>query len=210
MKLPAVLTQQTIRPGQDNADDTRLRGRWLALAWLVWGALVILYLSSFLASLPVYFALLQRACRATSCASGQLNPDTLQRLSAFGFSTSLYSLFFIFLNVLVALVCVALGVLLLTRKSNDWMALLVAFWLVAVLGTDNITTDWTTLHLALGQVLSPVFFSCIIFLDTISTFLVFALLPTGRFIPRWIRWFVIMGGVLTVVLLAIPFASSRT
>jgi hypothetical protein len=208
MNLRAVITQGKKRPGQNRAGDTHLRGRWLVFAWLVWVALVILYLSSFLASLPMYFALLHTACRATSCAWGQLNPDTLQRLSALGLSTSLYSLFFILLNVIVALVCVALGVLLLMRKPNDWMAHLVAFWLVAVLGTANITADWTTLHQALGQVLSPVFFSCTILLDTVSTFLVFALLPTGHFIPHWIRWVVVTGSVLTIVLMVFPFSSS--
>src|SRR5690242_6338195 len=102
-------------PGQNSTGDTRLRGRWLILARLVWILLVILYLSSFLASLPVYFALLQKPCQATSCASGQLNVATLDWLSALGFSTSEYALFFILLNVIVALVCVALGLLLLTR-----------------------------------------------------------------------------------------------
>ena len=208
MNLPAESTQQAMRPEQNSTGDTRLLGRWLILARLVWIALIILYLSSFLASLPVYFALLQKPCQATSCASGQLNVATLHWLSALGLSTSEYALFFILLNVIVALVCSALGILLLTRKSNDWMALLVAFWFVAVLGTANITTDWTTMHQALGQVLSPIFFSCIIFLDTMATFLVFALLPTGRFIPSWIRWCVMTGGVLTIVLLVIPLSSA--
>jgi hypothetical protein len=205
---PAESTQQMMREGQNSTDDTHLRGSWLILARLVWIVLVMLYLSSFLASLPVYFALLQKPCQASSCASGQLNVATLHWLSALGLSTSEYALFFILLNVIVALVCVALGLLLLTRKSHDWMALLVAFWFVAVLGTANITTDWTTMHQALGPVLGPIFFSCIIFLDTIATFLVFALLPTGRFIPRWIRWCVVIGGVLTLVLLVIPLSAA--
>ena len=208
MNLRATPAQKTLRPGQDSTGDTRLRGRWLVLAWLVWVALVILYLSNFIASLPVYFALLQKACRATSCAFGQLNPDTLQRLSALGISSNLYSLFFIMLNIIVILACMMIAILLLTHKPDDWMVLLVAFWLGAVLGTDNITADWTTLYQALGQVLSPVLFNCTIFLDTVSTFLVFALLPTGHFIPRWIRWFVVAGSVLTIVLMVIPLSTS--
>jgi hypothetical protein len=101
-----------------------------------------------------------------------------------------------------------LAALLLVRKSNDWMALLVAFWLVAVLGTSIITTDLPTLREALGQIPGLVLFSSIIFLDTISTCLVFALFPNGLFIPRWTRWIVGIGGILMILILVTISPSS--
>jgi hypothetical protein len=43
---------------RSHALDTRLQGRWFLLARVGWGALVVLTLAIFFASLPVYLALL--------------------------------------------------------------------------------------------------------------------------------------------------------
>ena len=68
------------------------------------------------------------------------------------------------------------------RKSDDWMALLVALGVVA-LGTLYVTfslqgnpSAWQVLAIVLNGLGNGVFF------------LVCSLFPTGRFVPRWTRW----------------------
>ena len=90
------------------------------------------------------------------------------------------------INLLFALVYFAVAALIFWRKSDDWMALLAAFSLVAF-GASFTSIPWTlaTVHpvwwlpttLASENVLG--FPSLIVF---------FFLFPTGRFVPRWTSW----------------------
>ncbi len=59
---------------QAHALETRLQGRWLLLARVGWGILVVLTLAICFASLPVYLAQLQTPCAPTACHYQQLTP----------------------------------------------------------------------------------------------------------------------------------------
>src|SRR5215472_7526671 len=79
-------------PGQDPSErshalDTRLQGRWLLLARVGWGALVVLTLAIFGASLPVYLAQLQTICLGPACSYLQLSPLSGEALTGIGLST---------------------------------------------------------------------------------------------------------------------------
>src|ERR1700719_2420788 len=105
--------------------DTRLHGRWLVLARVVWAILILITLGIFVVCLPIFFSILQTICTdATSaaCADKQLSPAAANLALLFIWACTWF----------------VVGALIAWRKSNDWMALLVAFWLV-LQGTTNAT-----------------------------------------------------------------------
>src|SRR5437763_1830564 len=92
--------------GSPNADahrptGTRLQGRWLALLRLAWAGLSIFALIVFIASVSEYVTSQQQS------------------------SLTGYTVFFVALGLLVALVWFSVAGLIFWHKSDDWMALLV-------------------------------------------------------------------------------------
>jgi hypothetical protein len=99
-----------------------------------------------------------------------------------GFSVGNYATFTLALTIAVSMVCLAVSAVIFWRKSDDWMALLVALGVVA-LGTLYVTftllgshSAWQVLAIVLNVLGNGVFF------------LVCSLFPNGRFVPRWTRW----------------------
>ena len=174
------------RPG---AADTRLHGRWLVLAWVSWAALVVLTLSVFVASIPVYVAQLQTmGVSATTCTSQHLTLDPAQALRDLGLSVGSYAVFSVTLIVASALGWFVVGGVIVWHKSADWMALLVAMMLVTegVVGISCLPGPLEKSALAWRL---PMHF--LDFLGPVLFLLVFSLFPNGRFVPRWTRWLVV-------------------
>jgi hypothetical protein len=87
------------------------------------------------------------------------------------------------------------------RKSNDWMALLVALMLI-MQGADSVTNTVAGSH-SIWQFPAQL----VNFLAFALLFLVFALFPDGRFVPRWTYWFVIAFLVESVIFNFFPNVS---
>jgi len=147
-----------------------LSGGFLVFARVGWVLLVALTLGLVVVGFP--FAVVQ-----------------LQQLP--GGSDAVWS---IALSGVSAFVWVAIGVLLFWRKSDNWMALLVALMLV-VQGADSLS-GVVSVSTEAGQVAAHV----LEFLAFLLLFLVFCLFPNGRFVPHWIGWLVV--GFLPVLLLS--------
>src|SRR6266487_1495270 len=158
MNLPSRSTQADMNAALPRAPNTRLQGPWLPLLRLTWVLLSLLTFSVFVASLPVYFVGQQ-----TSYPVG-------------------YASFLLALGVAIALIWFIVAVLIFWRKSNDWMALLVAFLLVTQ-GANSTISPLDTIP-SIWQV--PAKIEGV--LAFVLLFLVFSLFPTGRFVPRWISW----------------------
>ncbi len=173
--------------------DTRVYGRRLVLARIIWGLLVILTGGIFIAALPLYVAHLQTICVGGQCHAAQLTPSQAQALfRAFGLSLSLYAVYNVALTAIFALVCLTVGFVIFWRRSTDWMALLVAL-LVVMLGTAGVTNAVSGSHSALqwsALILGILTFGIF--------FLVFVLFPNGRLVPHWSGWLVL--GYLPTVL----------
>ncbi len=107
------------------APRTRLRGRRLILARVVWVAVVTLIVALFLARLPAYYTALQTVCTGTACGSSQPTPDSAQALQKLDLSVSAYAAFILALSIALGFLCFTLGVVIFWRKSDDWMALLI-------------------------------------------------------------------------------------
>ena len=193
--------QATLNQQKQRAVNTRLTGRWLILARVVWAIFIMITLGIFLVCLPDYFSIFQTICTGAACANGQLSPGAAQTLQQLGISLGQYAALNLALMLIWALVWFVVGAIIAWRKSNDWMALLVAFWLV-LQGSSNATlimsssqSIWQWPALLLNNL-------TFLFLE-----LVFFLFPNGRFVPRWMRW-VMLAYVLLTLLFLFPDLSS--
>ena len=106
MHVQPSLMETTKSRSSRSAEDTRLHGRRLVLARVVWLVVVVFTLSIFTLSLPAYFAQLQTVCAGVTCvyAYGQLTPGTSQALQNLGLSTGGYAVSILSLAIASALV----------------------------------------------------------------------------------------------------------
>jgi len=206
MKHPSLSMQATISGEQRDEGSTRLYKRRLVLARIVWGVLVAFAVGLFVVSLPGYIAQLQTPCAGGSCNSGQLSPGALTTLQHVGLSLGEYVAFNVALILIATLISYAVALLLFLRRSDDWMALLVALMLVYFV-PGSITNT-----VVLSQWVGPAFASI---LSTISgqlnlflLVLVFYLFPNGRFVPRWTRWVMMVFIGVSLLFLIFPYTST--
>ena len=180
----------TIDIGGSNArhwSETHLSGRWLVIARLGWVILTLFMLGAAIASLSAVFAFLHLPCtvvESVSCnGNGLLTPDQIQGLVKQGFSLDAYAWSYLGFYGIMALFSVALGVIIFWRRSNDWMALLVALMCIA-LGVVNVMNP---LQYAPPSIL-VVLQNSVLFINSATILFTLALFPNGRFVPRWSRW----------------------
>ena len=206
MNLHHAATQITSSQEWHHQADTQLHGRWLLLARIVWGVLVPIALGMFVVSIPGYIAQLQTLCTGASCNSGQLSADARTSLEHLGLSLGEYVAFNVALIFIATLVGFALAFLLVLRRSDDWMALLVALMLV-YLTTGSIANTFVLNHW-IGPAFASILFSILGELGFISIALVFYLFPDGRFVPHWTRWvmLVVIGSSLPFII--VPYSSA--
>ena len=165
-----------------SATHMRLSGSRLILARVTWIAVVTLLVALFLAMLPAYYTLLQTICIGATCGPTQPTPDSAQAIQKLGFSLGTYATFTLALTLAAVFLCITVSAVIFWRRSDDWMALLVALGVVALsivnvpfafLGSHS---AWQVLAIALTVLGNGVFF------------LVGSLFPDGRFVPRWTCW----------------------
>jgi hypothetical protein len=130
----AASTSRSFGPG-----EVHLFGSFRLLARGGWLVLVILTLAIFFASLPVYVALLQTPCTGSACEWQQLTPGQVGVLKEIGLSLGAYAAIIVALTLASVVLCVVVSTLIISRRSHDRMALLVALMLVT-LGPTMSTT----------------------------------------------------------------------
>jgi hypothetical protein len=175
--------------------NTRLTGSRLIVARAVWLALVVPSVGLFVISLPVYYQQLQRVCDNPVCTNlaGALPAQGLQELASIGFSVSGYAaLLTISVAIITAIWC-AVGFLIFWRRSDDWLALLAAFFLVMFSITPSGSNPGFVLLFAYPVLALPI--SLVSFLGKVSISVFFLLFPNGRLVPRW------MGLILLLVII---------
>jgi hypothetical protein len=185
MNLQQSPTSTVERLGAGNESEMRLQGAWLAIARIAWVVIALLTIGLFIVAFPSYFAYLH-VVNATSPSGPQLAPSDIRELQRLGLSLNFYAWFNISVNVIFLLVYVLVGVVLFWRKSDDRLALLASLSLVLfpiavstqVVGT--LPSAWTLLV------------ECGEFLGNVCLGLFFYLFPSGRFVPRWTRWLMIV------------------
>jgi hypothetical protein len=175
--------------------NTRLSGSWLIIARVVWLALVVPSLGLFIANLLAYDQQLQRACVGPLLCglTGALTARELQALPTIGFSVSGYAALFTISLAIIAAIWCAVGFLIFWRRSDDWLALLAAFFLVMFSITPSGNNPGFVIIFAYPVLALPI--SLVSFLGQISIGVFFLLFPNGRFVPRW------MGLILLLVII---------
>ena len=182
MNLRAMPTLKTIRPRQDSTGDTRLHGHWVVLLRGAWLTLVIFTLGIFFASLPVYLAQLQTPCAGTACWYTQLSAGQVGALKGIGLSPGVYTVCTVAFTLASVVLCLVVSTLIVWRRSDDRMAMLVALLLVAfgpIFATGSVVaipSPWRVPN------------ECLYFLALALFMLVFLQFPSGQFVPRWMCW----------------------
>jgi hypothetical protein len=196
-----MATEATLSTDQHGQAGTRLHGRLLVLFWIGWVLLVAFTLGVFFGSLPFYFAHPQIVCTQNPCIPGQPLGSTVLLLHGLGLSLANYALLTIVLTVLAAIIAFIVAGVLAWRKPDDWMALLTALALVMLITANG--------SYRLLQVVSPwqMPTTLLNILTWSVIFLVFCLIPNGRFVPRWTRWLPVIW--LLGNLLALLFSQSQ-
>ncbi len=174
-----------VTESRERRNSARLQGRWLLLARGVWVALVILTLGIFFASLPVYIAQLQTPCAGSACGFQQLTPEQAGTLKGIGLSLGDYTAYTVALTLATMVVCLVVSTVIVLRRSDDRMALIVALFLVTlgpsgVMFNVSVSFPWQVPNEFLSLLFQALFM------------LVFSLFPTGQFVPRWVRWIIIV------------------
>ena len=184
--------------GQANVSSARLQGRWLLAARVAWVALVASSLALCILGLPAYYQRIQVPCIGTAACQldGALTPTGVRTLHAIGLSLSAYAAYnIVFVMVLVA-VWSAVGFVLFWRRSDEWMALLVALTLVLF---NTVQQDVTPTALAMAHPAWTIPVEAMNFLSELCFGLFFYLFPNGRFAPRWMRWFALFFALITAL-----------
>jgi signal transduction histidine kinase len=178
----------------------RLTGSRLIIARAVWLVLVVPSLGLFVIGLPVYYALLQKACvDSTTCSIvGSLTAKGLRALAVLGFTASGYAAFYTIFWVVIFVIWCGIGLLIFWRRSNDGMALLTAFFLV-MFNTGPTTSALPILYPALTL---PVVLMGL--LGQFSLWLFFLLFPSGRLVPRWMGLLIPFAIIQTILFVAPP------
>jgi hypothetical protein len=183
MSLPSNAAGVTVNPGPPKSAGTRLNGPRRILVSAGVGAVAFLSLGTFVVRLSAFMIHVQTACAGSHCAYGQLTYTAVAALQRLGLSLSAYAALQITLVLLWAVLCWAVAGIIAWRKSDDWMALLVALLLVLwptamVTGAFSLGTYAT---LQGSEFPNPL----VNLLTRFGFFLVFFLFPNGRFVARW-------------------------
>src|SRR6266446_6269531 len=193
MNLQQSPTSNIERSDLRDRSETRLHGRWLLIARAGWVTLTLLVLTLNAIAIPQADALLQAVCQPGALCISGLTPANLRQLQQLGLSPGFLTAYQIGWDVGTTLIYTALAALIFWRRSVDRMALFCAYMLVLFGGA----TYTGLLDIGLRTV-APAWYWLVGGLELLAQVCVptfFLLFPSGRFVPRWTQW-----GVLVFVL----------
>ncbi|HEV2236181.1 MAG TPA: hypothetical protein VGR57_05915 [Ktedonobacterales bacterium] len=158
------------------------RRRRVLLARAGWLGALATMLAVLIAYLPAYTAQMRTTCFGTACEYEQLTPEQVRALAGIGLTLDGYIALTLVILFAVLVVAWTVSALIMWRRSDDLMAALVA---VLLLMFGPIQT-WVNLQPARSLLWG---LSVVLTIGFTALFLlVFLLFPSGRFIPRWMRW----------------------
>ena len=190
MNLQQRPTSTVEHPGARNASGARLHGRWLLIARVGWVALTLLVLTLNAIAIPQADALLQAICQPGALCINGWTPAEVSQLQRSGLSPGFLAAYKIGWGVGTTLIYTALAALIFWRRSADRMALFCAYMLVLFGGA----TYTGLLDFGLRTV-APAWFWLVGGLELLAQVCVptfFLLFPSGRFVPRWTQWGVLV------------------
>ncbi len=141
MQLEQTTTAPSKSPRAHRPVETRLPGRWLALARVGCLAVAGLDLALIIGGLPAYVAAIAAGCRTVVCDTNQVWLNAVQNLHALGFSFAFLAWTTLVLTGLLVVVFAIVGLVLFWRKAADPTALVAAFaFLTVPITLANVTS----------------------------------------------------------------------
>ena len=166
--------------------STRLLGRRLTAARTVWAVLVFGCLLVFALGMVERFDQpLNKGCQIVERNPIDLSAEDLEVLPGMAESSSALAWAIVAVNLIWNLTYLGAAVLIVSRRSDDWIALLVSFALIA-LGTVAFSPANSILLVAQPRVVPLV--DVLANLGYTTLLLLLLIFPDGRFIPHWTRW----------------------
>ncbi len=162
-----------------SAEDTRLRGQVAVAARAGSLFLILVGLGIFLVvAFPLLVTAFDTPCSADSCA---ITPQQAQAVIHLGVSLQSLGVFVAVIYSLYVGIAVVIAGIVLWRRGNDWMALLVALMLV-MYPISNVLSDFLAAESGFLLRVSV----AVYLLGSSLFYLVLALFPSGRLVPRWL------------------------
>jgi hypothetical protein len=146
----------------------------------------------FLANTNVLVAQTLTVCKRLPCARWQLTPASAHTLEQLHVSPTVFVLVSLVVGVFSALVWFAIAGVIAWRQSRQWLALLTSLLLITQGVTQMSGSTATPFEFSAPQ--WRLAFSVIVMLSLILYLLVFSLFPTGRFVPGWAGWAIVLVG----------------
>ena len=163
--------------------------RWRRPAAMAWLVLVGLTLAAFVAGIPARADELRQVClqpEAVCHETSMWRPTASDAaaLQADGLSLAGYATLEIAKWVVFSSIWIAVGGLIFARKSGEWMALVVAYFLA------TFPAGWDGIPAALIRAYPAVWLPAqtLQYLASCGLLLFMSLFPNGRFVPRWTLW----------------------
>jgi hypothetical protein len=172
----------------------RLSGRWLIAARVGWCVLAIYPMVLFGLGIAPALAALRIPCDPPTCIPnhwGVLSSEQAQALAARGIALEQYAIVSTGLELVQALVFAGCGWLIFLRRSDEAIALIASLALVC-LGVFLMPNTPSLVRVPFPE-LQPLLSLTFIWGNWLFPALLF-LLPDGRFVPRWGRWFFVLWG----------------
>lgn len=195
MTAPRPPTQPPVTVRREPPADTGLHGRWLLLAHAGWAAVMLLTLGFLILAVPYRFRQARAICVTADCPIPQLSPAGEQALRQLGLSLDFFAANVTVVGLVFVLIFVAVGGMIVWRRSDDWMALYVSLTLVLSGSTAVPFVD--VLAQAQPDWRLPLQAARAVGLG--AGLLLLFIFPNGRFVPGWTRWFALGLGVWIVV-----------
>ena len=182
-----------------NETELRLSGVPLTLARIGCVAIALFSLALFVPGLQLMYQRFQSTCAtADTCLPGQLTAAQAATLRGMGVSVEAYALFELAFTLLIALIWFVVAAVVLARKSDNWMVLLIVAqaFTQGASGAANVFLGSHLVWEAPAQLLGA--------LNSMLLFAFLAMFPTGRFVPRWLGLFLIPALLLALVTSFVP------
>ena len=177
----SVQLAQRAVPRRDT--EPRLHGHWLLLARIACLTLCVLSVGIYVLGVLTFISQHFNTCTGAVDACHAPGPVVVRTIRAPGFPPDAVSVSIIVRDTIWSLGYWLVATFLLWRKSDDRLALLAAAALGAFPVVFNIafTTTLSGLWWLLAAVIS--------FIGSLTFGLFYYVFPSGRFVPRWVRWF---------------------
>jgi signal transduction histidine kinase len=154
---------------------------------MAWAVVAVLTVVCIAVSIPAEFVRLQTVCTTGACEVGDLTPANVRELGVMGLSVGFFAGYQIAVELVFAATSFAVGVLIFWRRSEERMALFVAFALVTYGSLAFIDSADNLDAIAGGNPALWWSLTLVTFMGNIFPVLFFYLFPDGRFVPRWTR-----------------------